>query len=364
MARTTRRRSSRMTSRRRRRSGGTLTPRASSTTPPRASPTASATASERRSESRRAVSMPAAPWASTGSSRTNTCSGAAARSWRRTAGKTPVRSGIGRSERLVHRDCAREGIGVPCCPVLSIGGEKKGLSPLTPTGDILTIRQLSEYLMVSEKTIYRMLDKSLLPAVRVGAQWRFRKRDIDAWLDEQVKKVEIGGQKAVLEELAPSEIDVLPLLLPKNVWQGVPKVPRDELLSWIVMHATLDAGVDRQALYESIRTREELSSTALVKDAAFPHPNEPSDFGFKKKRVLLAVARAPVIFNDPNGYRPRVIVVILARTIQGYLLTISRAVKLFGNPALIGRIARSGSSEEVIAAIRDAEERLMASVSR
>ena len=91
---------------------------------------------------------------------------------------------------------------------------------------------------------------------------------------------------------------------------------------------------------------------------------EPSDFGFKKKRVLLAVAREPVIFNDPNGYRPRVIVVILARTIQGYLLTISRAVKLFGNPALIGRIARSGSSEEVIAAIRDAEERLMASVSR
>jgi len=248
--------------------------------------------------------------------------------------------------------------------VLSIGGEKKGLSPLTPTGDILTIRQLSEYLMVSEKTIYRMLDKSLLPAVRVGAQWRFRKRDIDAWLDEQVKKVEIGGQKAVLEELAPSEIDVLPLLLPKNVWQGVPQLPRDELLSWIVMHATLDAGVDRKALYESIRTREELSSTALVKDAAFPHPNEPSDFGFKKKRVLLAVAREPVIFNDPNGYRPRVIVVILARTIQGYLLTISRAVKLFGNPALIGRIARSGSSEEVIAAIRDAEERLMASVSR
>src|SRR5450756_1981434 len=100
--------------------------------------------------------MPAAPWASMGSSRTNTCSGAAARSWRRTAGKTPVRSGIGRSERLVHRDCAREGIGVLCCPVLSIDGEKKGLSPLSPTGDILTIRQLSEYLMVSEKTIYRI----------------------------------------------------------------------------------------------------------------------------------------------------------------------------------------------------------------
>jgi excisionase family DNA binding protein len=248
--------------------------------------------------------------------------------------------------------------------VLSIDGAKRGASPQDQTGDILTIRQLSEYLMVSEKTIYRMLDKSLLPAVRVGAQWRFRKRDIDAWLDEQVKKVEIEGQQAVLEELAPSEIDIHPLLLPKNVWQGVPQLPRDELLSWIVMHATLDAEVDRQALYESIRAREHLCSTALVKDAAFPHPNERSNFGFARKRVLLAVAKEPVSFSDPHGHRPRVIVVILARTVQGYLLTISRAVKLFGNPALIGRITRSGSTGEVIAAIRDAEERLMASVSR
>ncbi len=248
--------------------------------------------------------------------------------------------------------------------MLSIDGDKRGSGPLNQTGDILTIRQLSEYLMVSEKTIYRMLDKSLLPAVRVGAQWRFRKRDIDAWLDEQVKKVEIEGQKAVLEELAPSEIDIHPLLLPKNVWLDAPQLPRDELLSWIVMHAALEAGVDREALFESIRTREALCSTALVKDAAFPHPNEPSDFGFVRKRVLLAVAREPVSFNDPHGHRPRVIVIILARTIQGYLLTISRAVKLFGNPALIGRITRSGSTGEVIASIRDAEERLTASASR
>ncbi|MBK9062346.1 MAG: helix-turn-helix domain-containing protein [Acidobacteria bacterium] len=247
--------------------------------------------------------------------------------------------------------------------MLSIDETKNPGTPNQP-GDILTIRQLSEYLMVSEKTIYRMLDRNLLPAVRVGAQWRFRKRDIDAWLDEQVKKVEVGGQKELLEELAPSEIDIHPLLSPKNVFRDVPQLPRDELLAWIVMHATLDTGVDREALCSSIREREELCSTALVKDAAFPHPNSPSDFGFAKKQVLLAVLREPVSFSDPHGHRPRVIVVILARTVQGYLLTISRAVKLFGNPALIGRITRCGSAGEVIAAIREAEERLTASASR
>ena len=232
------------------------------------------------------------------------------------------------------------------------------------TGDILTIRQLSEYLMVSEKTIYRMLDRNLLPAVRVGAQWRFRKRDIDAWLDERVRKVEVEGQEAALEELAPSEIDIHPLLTPENVWLDVPPQPRDELLSWIVNRATLEDGVDRQALYESIRARELVCSTALVPDAAFPHPNEPTAFRFPRKRILLAVLREPVSFHDLNGHRPRILVVILARTVQGYFLTISRALKIFGNAALIGRIVRCGTASELIGVIRDAERRLAAAASR
>src|SRR6266508_2696481 len=98
MARTTRKPSSPPTRPRQRRSSLAWTRPASSTTPPRASPTASGTGSERRSASPRAASTPAAPWASTGSSRTSTSSGAAVRSWRRTAGRTPASSGTGSSE--------------------------------------------------------------------------------------------------------------------------------------------------------------------------------------------------------------------------------------------------------------------------
>jgi nitrogen PTS system EIIA component len=228
----------------------------------------------------------------------------------------------------------------------------------------LTTEEVLEYLQVNLRTVYRLIKAGKIPAVRVGRQWRFRKRDIDAWLDERVRKVEVEGQQAVLEELAPSEIDIHPLLTPKNIWLDVPPQPRDELLTWMVTRAALEEEVDRQALYESIRARELVCSTALVRDAAFPHPNEPAAFRFSKKRILLAVLREPVSFHDLNGHRPRVIVVILARTVQGYLLTISRAVKLFGNATLIGRIVRAGTAAELIGVIRDAEERLTASAAR
>ena len=49
----------------------------------------------------------------------------------------------------------------------------------------LTTEEVLEYLQVNLRTVYRLIKAGKIPAVRVGRQWRFRKRDIDAWLDSQ-----------------------------------------------------------------------------------------------------------------------------------------------------------------------------------
>src|ERR1043166_6027015 len=49
----------------------------------------------------------------------------------------------------------------------------------------LTTEGVLEYLQVTLRTVYRLIKPGKIPAVRVGRQWRFRKRDIDAWLDSQ-----------------------------------------------------------------------------------------------------------------------------------------------------------------------------------
>ena len=54
------------------------------------------------------------------------------------------------------------------------------------TDDVfLTTEEVLEYLHVNLRTVYRLIKAGKIPAVRVGRQWRFRKRDIDAWLDSQ-----------------------------------------------------------------------------------------------------------------------------------------------------------------------------------
>jgi excisionase family DNA binding protein len=49
----------------------------------------------------------------------------------------------------------------------------------------LTTDEVLEYLQVNLRTVYRLIKAGKIPAVRVGRQWRFRKTDIDAWLERE-----------------------------------------------------------------------------------------------------------------------------------------------------------------------------------
>jgi excisionase family DNA binding protein len=62
----------------------------------------------------------------------------------------------------------------------------------------LTTDEVLEYLQVNLRTVYRLIKAGKIPAVRVGRQWRFRKQDIDAWLDSQHPR---GSARATMVEI-------------------------------------------------------------------------------------------------------------------------------------------------------------------
>ena len=53
------------------------------------------------------------------------------------------------------------------------------------TNEILTVKEVAEYLKVNERTIYRLASSGELPAFRVGSSWRFRLNEIDIWISKQ-----------------------------------------------------------------------------------------------------------------------------------------------------------------------------------
>jgi two-component system, cell cycle sensor histidine kinase and response regulator CckA len=70
-----------------------------------------------------------------------------------------------------------------------------------PTDEgFLTTEEVLEYLNVNLRTVYRLIKAGSIPAVRVGRQWRFRKRDLDKWLEGrrtgQAKPVASRGSRS------------------------------------------------------------------------------------------------------------------------------------------------------------------------
>jgi len=48
--------------------------------------------------------------------------------------------------------------------------------------DVLTIKQLAEYLQLPVPSVYQMAKNGTLPAAKVGKHWRFQREVIDEWL--------------------------------------------------------------------------------------------------------------------------------------------------------------------------------------
>jgi excisionase family DNA binding protein len=49
---------------------------------------------------------------------------------------------------------------------------------------LLTTEQVAQYLKVDKFTVYRLVTQRKMPAFKVGGQWRYKKKLIDAWLLE------------------------------------------------------------------------------------------------------------------------------------------------------------------------------------
>jgi len=53
--------------------------------------------------------------------------------------------------------------------------------------EIMTLEETAKYLRIGKSTLYKMAREGEVPAIKIANQWRFRKRDIDKWLEERIK---------------------------------------------------------------------------------------------------------------------------------------------------------------------------------
>lgn len=63
---------------------------------------------------------------------------------------------------------------------------------MTKSKQVMTVKEIAEYLDVHPMTIYKYVQDGKIPAFKIGASWRIRRDSIRKWMDENEHKNQGG----------------------------------------------------------------------------------------------------------------------------------------------------------------------------
>src|SRR5271167_3643626 len=65
-----------------------------------------------------------------------------------------------------------------------------------PDSDVMTVKEAADYLHCHYMTVYKLIRTVELPAFRLGGDWRFRRAEIEKWIDAGGGGIPSGGAPA------------------------------------------------------------------------------------------------------------------------------------------------------------------------
>ena len=150
--------------------------------------------------------------------------------------------------------------------------------------EIMTIEEVAEYLRVSERTVYDWAQKGQLPGGKLGTTWRFKRPDIENWVNRKL------GASATSSTAAPDGL-IAKLLSPERVVFIDGSKKENALKTLCAVLATSSLVPDEEQLASAIFRREELMSTGIGFGVGVPHVRLD---GVKDMVMALGIAREPL----------------------------------------------------------------------
>jgi excisionase family DNA binding protein len=110
-------------------------------------------------------------------------------------------------------------------------------SPALPAQDLLTTKEVADYLRIKERRVYELVRQGTIPCTRVTGKWLFPRAQIDLWLAENAAGEQavapplvIAGSHDPLLDWAVKESACGLALLPGGSLDGIDRFARDEAM--------------------------------------------------------------------------------------------------------------------------------------
>ncbi len=61
--------------------------------------------------------------------------------------------------------------------------------------EILTVKEVSQYLRIPVSTLYKLTEEGKIPAIKIGKHWRYMKKDIADLFEQCLPKLKNMGEE-------------------------------------------------------------------------------------------------------------------------------------------------------------------------
>lgn len=221
---------------------------------------------------------------------------------------------------------------------------------------IMTVQQVAQALHVSTREVVRMAEQRILPGLRVKDRWEFRAGEIWNWIERNIESLPRRRER---DPHPAAAVDLLltHVLLPRAVQLDASPKTRAALLRALAdLAAECDPAIDAAYLAEELAQREQVSSTALERGVAVPHPSKP----IYLEQPALAVIRTAngIAFGERAGGLTDLFFLICAPDHVSHLLYLGRLCKLLIDTSLLDDLRAASTPDEFVARLTAAEHRL------
>lgn len=187
--------------------------------------------------------------------------------------------------------------------------------------EILTIEEVAQYLRVSERTVYDWASKGKLPCGKLGTTWRFKRAEVERWVDERLAN-------PAEPERSAREVSLADVLEPDRVVVLDTDTKQAALDALVDCVAASPSVTDVDSLRREIFRREALMSTGIGFNVAVPHVRLASVTDLV---LAVGVSKRPITDYEALDEQPvRIVCMVAARPDQHaqYLKTLGAVSKV------------------------------------
>ncbi len=225
----------------------------------------------------------------------------------------------------------------------------------------LSVRDAAGILNVSEKTIYRWIKQSVIPAYRINEQYRFNKTELLEWATS--RRIQVSPTIFSEGESSATPLPSLTeALRAGGVAYRVEGKDQASVLRSIVDSLNLPEEVDREFLYKVLLARETLGSTGIGDGIAIPHVRNPVVLHVSKPTVTLSFLERPIDFQAIDSKPVNILFTLISPSVRAHLHLLSRLGFVLREPAFKDALKREASRDELMESLSRAEKAISPAV--